>query len=315
MLNNWWRLICLANVAGLPKRLAPVFLNAFNVSCSGTDVCASLWLCELGWKQSMMLVFDAQNSGCRSLRSSFPPLEHMVCVVSAHQSKEAFKHVLIDGRGWKQVPRVDVCEAELCAFPSCVCWRCPILAHNPASTLISQSQCSRQLPYQICQRFTFQNLIFQFWIKDVYGPHYWGIMWKMYKTCQCCLWAFVFDKRSSFETRSAQKAMDRFLPAQTSFKSRSACLGLRLGCLWTAASGPPSGGAVPATLAPTLLGTVRGTAHTHTRRCGKCVQLELHTDPPSAGPADRVGWWSPQPPGDLEVHRLLSPSSCGASQA
>lgn len=102
------------------RDLPQCFLNAFNVSCSGTDVCASLWLCELGWKQLMMLVFDAQNSGCRSLKSSFPPLEHMVCVVSAHQSKEAFKHVLIDGRGRKQVPRVDVCKAELCAFPSCL---------------------------------------------------------------------------------------------------------------------------------------------------------------------------------------------------
>lgn len=32
-----------------------------------------------------------------------------------------------------------------------------------------------------------KNLIFQFWKKDVYSPHYRGIMWKMYKTCQCCL--------------------------------------------------------------------------------------------------------------------------------
>lgn len=30
----------------------------------------------------MMLAFDAQNSGSRSLRSSFPPSEQMVCVVS-----------------------------------------------------------------------------------------------------------------------------------------------------------------------------------------------------------------------------------------
>lgn len=69
----------------------------------------------------MMLVFDAQNSGCRSLRSSFPSLEHMVCVVSEHQLKEAFKHVLINEKGQKQVPRVDVCKVELFTFPCHVC--------------------------------------------------------------------------------------------------------------------------------------------------------------------------------------------------
>lgn len=110
--------------------------------------------------------------------------------------------------------------------------------------------------------------------------------------------------------------MDRFLPAQASFKSRSACLGLRLSCLLTAASGPPSGGAVPATLTPTLLGTAGGTARTHMPGdVGIRVRIELHTDPPSGDPADRVGRWSPRQPGDLEVHRLLSPSSCGALQA
>lgn len=44
-MNNWQRLICLANVTGLPDRLAPMFLNAFNVSCSCTDVlCIALAL-------------------------------------------------------------------------------------------------------------------------------------------------------------------------------------------------------------------------------------------------------------------------------
>lgn len=243
-----------------------------------------------------MLVFDAQNSGCRSLRSSFPSLEHMVCVVSEHQLKEAFKHVLINEWGQKQVPRVDVCKVELFAFPCCICWCCPFLACKPVSTLISQIQSSRQLHYQFCQRSAFQNLIFQLRIKDVYSLHSLGIMWKMYKTCQYCLWAFVFDKKNSSETLNAQKAMDKKPPCSNNFKSRSLCLdcillfhidsfrtSIKRGCANPLSSSLP--GVAGGTQTPEYVGTYPHRTMRWPRK-GRCYRRT----------------WS--------LHRMLSPSSC-----
>lgn len=131
-------------------------------------------------------VFDAQNSGCRSLRSFFPPSERMVCVVSKPQLKEAFKHVLINGWGQKQAPRVDVCKA-LCFFPvafadAALFWLASLQVHSSAK-LSAPGNFLTKFAKDSCSK----NLIFQFWKKDVYSPHYCGIMWKMYKTCQCCL--------------------------------------------------------------------------------------------------------------------------------
>lgn len=113
-----------------------------------------------------MLAFDAQNSGCKSLRSSFPPSERMFCVVSEPQLKEAFKHVQIDGWGWKQAPRVNVRKAELFVFfpvafaDAAPSWLTSLQVHSSAK-LTAPGNFLTKFAKDSCSK----NLIFQFWKK------------------------------------------------------------------------------------------------------------------------------------------------------
>lgn len=75
----------------------------------------------------------------------------------------------------------------LCFFPvafadAAPSWLTSLQVHSSAK-LTAPGNFLTKFAKDLCSK----NLIFQFWKKDVYSPHYCGITWKMYKTCQCCL--------------------------------------------------------------------------------------------------------------------------------
>lgn len=123
--------------------------------------------------------------------------------------------------------------------------------------------------------------------------------------------SLVFDKWSSFETLNAQKAVDRFLTPSSNKLRIKICVSWTTSLrLVTAVSGPPSRGAAPAPLTPTLFGVIGGTARTHAPGdVGMHVQTELRDDSPTGSLAEATGLWSLWQPTDPEMHRLLTPSS------